>query len=805
MCEKVAGMRYSLLLTLLLAGALHGENWNHSWEVRRGGEADWQTCHLPHSEAIPYFLGSEFRCGVVEYRKELVVPEEWRGKHLFLEFEAAFQDATVLVDGHEVGRHRGGYTSFRVELTPRATPGRHVITVRVDNSWQPTLAPRAGEHVFAAGIYRDVRLLVLPPVHAAHRGLCVTTPELSRERARVVVEAELVNRSGEPRRVQLAAALRGADVEATGEPCILPPHSCRKLRLELPPLINPQLWHPDSPHLYQLDVRLLAEGQEPQRESVELGLRWFEWRAEEGFFLNGQHLFLLGANVHQGIAGWGDAATNASHERDVRLMKEAGFNFIRGSHYPHDPAFLQACDRLGMLYWSEGGIWGMGGAKEGNERWNAPAIPAGEQEQAAFEAGAAQQLREMVRDARNHPCVIVWSVCNEPFFLPAERLPRLRRMLSNLVDVVRAEDPTRPVAIGGAQRGQIDRLGDIAGYNGDGARLFTAPGVPCMVSEYGSASELAPGSYAPHFGDFANERPAWRAGAAIWCGFDHGSIWESGQYMGIADFFRRPKRSWYWYRRELRGLEPPAPPRVGEAAAIRLASDRTALSSCKGEDDALICFQLLDREGQPVEAGNPVTLTVSGPGVFPTGKSIRFAPDSPIRMTAGAGAISFRSAHSGSACITASSPGLAPAQLFIDCRDPDPALAYDPQRSREQLSSPPADRGPEAASSPPPTVELATNRPCRASSAEAQAPLASDGDSISAWHASGDDTAPWLQLDLEFCFRIGQVEVRGTLPQRIRCSTDAQHWSDFRPGMQARYIRLDFPPGARVSTVSVTP
>ncbi len=788
-----------LLLAFALAGLLRAENANADWQFRRAGEAEWVPCQLPHSEAIPYFLGGDFRCGAVEYRKWLDVPESWRGQCIFLEFEAAFQEAEVCIDGHEAGHHRGGYTSFRVELTPRATPGRHEVTVRVNNRWQPTLAPRAGEHVFAAGLYRDVRLLVLPPVHLAHRGLCVTTPEVSRERARVVVAAELVNSSSEPRQVRLAARLRKAGVQAQGETVTLPPHSHTTLRLELPPVQHPPLWSPASPQLDQLELNMEAEGQDVLRESVELGFRWFEWRADESFFLNGQHLFLLGANVHQGVAGWGDAATNASHERDVRLMKEAGFNFIRGSHYPHDPAFLQACDRLGMLYWSEGGIWGMGGATEGDERWNAPAIPAGEAAQDAMEASAAQQLREMVRDARNHPCVIAWSICNEPFFLPADRLPRLRRMLGRLADVVRAEDPTRPVAIGGAQRGQIDGLADIAGYNGDGARLFTAPSVPNLVSEYGSVSEQRPGSFAPHFGDFADERPAWRAGAAIWCGFDHGSIWPSGQYMGIVDFFRLPKQSWYWYRERLRGIPPEPVPAVGEAAAIALTADRDTLRSCRGEDDALLRFQLLNREGHPVSAESPVTLSITGPGMFPTGASIRFAPGSAIRQAAGAGAIILRAYAPGEICVTAHSPGLAPATLRLDCRDSAPGNDTAPLPASQGSET----TAPVQAGTAP--AELAQNRPCRASSHAEQAPLATDGDPATAWEAAPGDAAPWLRLDLEFETRVGSIAVGGSAPQRIRCSVNSEAWSEFQPGATARYLQLDFPPGARVHSISARP
>ncbi len=779
------------------------ENWNHSWEFRRGEHEPWSTCHLPHSEAAPYFLGASFRSGVVEYRKELVVPPEWQKQNIELEVEAAFQVATVYVDGHEVGTHRGGYTSFRMDMTPWASPGRHEVLIRVDNSWQPALAPRAGEHVFAAGLYRDVRLHVLPPVHLEHRGLVIRTPEVSHQRARVQLEARLHNNSPEPRRIRARARLEHPALSSE-EYCLdLPPYAQRVLELELPPVPNPHLWSPDDPFLHTLFLEWECEGQSPQLESCPLGFRWCAWRAEKGFFLNGEHLFLLGVNVHQGQAGWGDGVTNASHERDVRMMKEAGFNFIRGSHYPHDPAFLAACDRLGMLYWSEGGIWGMGGASEGVSGWNAPAIPSEQKQQEAFLQSAAGQLREMVADARNHPSVIVWSVCNEPFFVPSRLLPDVRCMLCQLVDCVKSEDSARPVAIGGAQRGQIDHLGDVAGYNGDGARLFRNPGVANLVSEYGSVSEQRPGNGGFHWGDYGNERPAWRAGAAIWCGFDHGSIWESGQYMGLVDFFRLPKQSWYHYRQALRGIEPPPLPQAGKAVALALSCDKEALSSCKGEDDALICVQLLGKDGMPVDDALPIQLHISGPGEFPTGKSITFRPGSAIRLAAGAGAICFRSAWSGESTITATAPGLEPVSLRLYCHDADPALRYVPGQSRETPPRPYV----EATSSQLPAIHsaanLALNRPCRSSSAAEGAQLATDGASSTAWQAAEADARPCLQLDLEFITPIRGVDCEGTPPQCLEASQDGRHWQPFVPDCRARYLRLFFLPAARVNELSV--
>jgi len=145
----------------------------------------------------------------------------------------------------------------------------------------------------------------------------------------------------------------------------------------------------------------------------------------------------------------------------------------------------------------------------------------------------------------------------------------VQRFLCKLVAYSHELDPTRPAAIGGCQRGNIDKLGNVAGYNGDGARLFADPGVPSIVTEYGSTMADRPGRYEPGWGDLPSTpgadrnivgswRLPWRSGEAIWCGFDHGSL--AGRRfgsMGLVDYFRLPKRQWYWYRNEYLHIPPP--------------------------------------------------------------------------------------------------------------------------------------------------------------------------------------------------------------------------------------------------------
>ena len=118
-------------------------------------------------------------------------------------------------------------------------------------------------------------------------------------------------------------------------------------------IAHPELWSPAHPNLYAVTTIVLVDGKPVDDYSSPLGFRWFKFTAEQGFFLNGEHYYFKGANVHQDHAGWGDAVVDRGFFRDVSLVKEAGFDFIRGSHYPHAPAFAAACDQIGILFWSE--------------------------------------------------------------------------------------------------------------------------------------------------------------------------------------------------------------------------------------------------------------------------------------------------------------------------------------------------------------------------------------------------------------------------------------------------------------------
>lgn len=780
-------------------------NFNRDWRFQLGDhpgaeatgydDSPWPAVGLPHTFSLPYFASAKFYTGYGWYRKHFAVPAAWAGQRLSLEFDGAFQVAEIFVNGRRVGEHAGGYTGFAVDITDAVKTGDNLVAVRLNNLWNAQLAPRAGEHVFSGGLYRDARLIVTDPLHVTWYGTFVTTPQVSAAAGTVNVKTEIRNDAAGPRTCVLETDVldpAGHPVASLASTQTVTAGTTVTFDQTSAPVPNPQLWHPDHPFLYTAVSKVFAGGRRADDFQTTFGFRWFKWTADEGFFLNGAHFYFEGANVHQDHAGWGDAVADSGFYRDVKLVKDAGFQFIRGSHYPHNPAFAAACDQLGVMFWSENCFWGMGGrAPDGY--WNASAYPPRVADQAPFEASVRNSLRDMIRINRNHPSIMAWSMCNEVFFSDKTVLPQVRSFLQELVAETHELDPTRPAGIGGCQRAGLDKLGDVAGYNGDGARLYINPGFPSLVTEYSAIRAVRPGKYGPAWGNLVQGpgdrtqpffwRYPWRSGEVLWCAFDHGSIAGDEGRTGIIDYFRLPKRAWYWYRNEYLHIPPPAWPVGGTPAALRLTADKTTLASADGTDDAQIIATVVDASGAALSNCPPVTLTIeSGPGEFPTGRSITFDPESDIAIRDGKAAMEFRTYQAGPSVIRATSLGLQEGTITITSQG---GPAYVPGVTAVVAPRPyvrftgPAVRLAGAASN----SIFGLNNPTLASS-EAPghaASAADDGSPATIWQAQENDGNPWWQVDLERAVTMSRVRI--TFPAaanyryKIETSTDDQHWT----------------------------
>ena len=660
--------------------------WNKGWKFLHGDwiagmkpefdDKKWYDICLPHSFGIPYFMENEFYVGYGCYRKHVTMKREWLGKRISLEFQGVFQEMELYVNEKKAGEHKGGYTAFVIDITNFMKPGDNLIFVRVNNLWNPRIAPRAGEHVFNGGIYRDVSIIVTEPVHISWYGTWVTTPEISRERAVIEIRTEVENQllydtKNTDTEYQLVSIIRfqGKEIGKAEENCFTE----NKGKLQKTEVLqriqteNPHLWSPENPELYELESLLYEKDQLIDRCITEFGIRWFHFSANEGFFLNGSHYKIYGANVHQDHAGWADAVPRSGIQRDIQMIKECGMNFIRGSHYPHHTYFAEECDRQGILFWSENCFWGTGGPKE-EGYWTASAYPVHEEDENAFEESCKNTLAEMIRTNRNHPSIIVWSMCNEPFFTDAGTDQKTRELLKQLVDLSHKLDPTRLAAIGGAQRGGFDVLGDIAGYNGDGAAIFHDPGFPNFVSEYGSTVSDRPGRYEPRYTDGVEADYPWRSGKSIWCGFHHGSILGDMGHMGMIDYYRLPLDTWYWYREKFKGIPAPAHAQRKKADQIILKADRNKIV-CDGTEDIWLCVSLTDKEGKRVCGEDTVILSVVYGGVcFPTGWEYVMSEEKG-NLADGLGAIELHACFPGKALIQAESESGIVAQLEVEVLD----------------------------------------------------------------------------------------------------------------------------------------
>lgn len=747
---------------------LLNNNWKFTYGDKVGASPDeinrWQDIGLPHSFGIPYFMEKEFYLGYGTYSKWFELSKEDCKKRILLKFFGAFQKAVVVLNGKQIGEHRGGYTPFLVELTGNIRPGQNHLIVCVDNLWDATLAPRGGEHQFNGGIYRDMQLILTAYDYIEEDGVFVQTTQLKKEKDSWHAELKIGTQVHASEKSDLfefdsmmleTCICEGKEVLARSvEPLVMGNSEiCQSISLTG---ITP--WSPDTPKLYIVVSRVLCNGIECDCVRTSVGIRTVRFDKDEGFFLNGEHFSILGANVHQDHAGWADAVTRSGIRRDIQMIKECGMNTIRGSHYPHHPYFAQVCDEEGILFWSEMCFWGTGGDKR-DGFWVASAYPPKKEDQKDFEKSCLDQLEEMIRSQRSHPSIICWSMCNEVFFTDAPVKDKAKELIRKMVERSHELDPSRPAAVGGAQRDGFDVLGDLAGYNGDGAALYHDPGFPSLVSEYGSSIETRPGKFEPRFTDGTEIDYPWRSGKILWCGFHHGSIFDGMGSMGMIDYYRLPLACWYWYREHLAGKSAPKPKKEGTPFQICLSSDVNRFRA-NGQEDAWICAELLDQEGNPISNEIELTFTVEkGDGIFPTGKTITFSPEKK-NMLDGLAAIEFRSWYGGENVICATADGVKSAKICIFA-DGEPK----PKNTVLNPMLPP----PYTVGEPKPKerYDEAKRHPVFADSFEiGHEPYFVTAEEEGSWMPKMSDSSKhlseqmhWVMVDLEGVRRINQLEV----------------------------------------------
>lgn len=404
-------------------------NFNNGWRFFKGDVKDaeksnlddsaWEVVAIPHTvELMPVEAsGSRNYQGVAWYRKRFVVPAESKGKDVLLHFEAIMGKQKMYVNGKLVKENYGGYLPVTIDLSANGVQAGDtcLIAVMADNSNDKSYPPGKPQYTldfaYHGGMYRDVwmisknKLAITDAIEAgktAGGGVFVHYDKISAKSADVYIYTELKNNGAKPKTVALQTTLtdkNGRTIKKISTGITLNPGESRTVKQKTT-VPNPQLWFPENPYLYNVNL-LVTEGKNAiDGGTVKIGIRKAEFRGKEGFFLNGKpYGQLIGGNRHQDFAYVGNALPNSQQRRDAVRLREAGFTIVRTAHYPQDPAFMDACDELGMFVIV---------ATPGWQYWN---------KEPRFAELVHENTRNIIRRDRNHPSVLLWEpILNETRF-----------------------------------------------------------------------------------------------------------------------------------------------------------------------------------------------------------------------------------------------------------------------------------------------------------------------------------------------------------------------------------------------------
>lgn len=559
---------------------------NPAWRMYKGhlegaeqpdfNDKEWDLVSLP--DGIEYVPSEASGCvnyqGEVWYRKHFTPEETWKGKQLFLHFEAIMGKAKVWINGTLVNEHYGGFLPVIANVTEYLNYEEdNVIAVWADNSNDPSYPPGKPQDMldftYSGGIYRDCWMIVHNNVfitdpnyenETAGGGLFVSFGHISQSQVEIRLDAHVRNSSNTYFSGKIEYQLFDKDnrrVCQANKAFSVSKGKARNTSLTIK-VEKPELWEPDSPYLYQLHVLLKDKsGHIVDGYRRRIGIRSIEFKGKDGFWLNGKPYPypLIGANRHQDFAIIGNALSNSLHWRDAKKLRDAGLRVIRNAHYPQDPAFMDACDELGLFVIVNTPGW---------QFWNKELI---------FAQRVYSDIRNMVRRDRNHPSVWMWEpILNETWY-PED-------FAKNVVDILHEEYPypycyagcdvtakgheyfpihfTHPLnGAGGAfntskmdpkisyfTREWGDNVDDWNSHNSP-SRVNRAWGeIPMLVQTQGYAKT----DYKYTCYDVLYRNTRQHMGGCLWHSFDHQRGYHPDPfYGGIMDAFRQPKLSYYMF------------------------------------------------------------------------------------------------------------------------------------------------------------------------------------------------------------------------------------------------------------------
>ncbi len=373
----------------------------------KGGQIAWEKVSLPHTPRIePVNKVTEQWQGTCYYRKFFTISPAAKGKHVAIQFDAAMHEADVYLNGKHIFKHVGGFLPFYIDISALVKPGQpNCILVKLNNQDNPVIPPgkpiKDLDFNYYGGIYRNAWLIIKNKLyisnavqagHEAGGGILVHDEEVSSQQAKIVINTEVNNSFAQPQKAQIKITLTDKDGKVISSSLsaeqLIKPGSFGAFGQTLA-VNRPELWSPAQPYLYTLKVQVLQKGKAFDVQQFKTGIRTFKFAAD-GFYLNGEKLNIVGTNRHQEYPYIGYALSDNAQYRDAWKIKDAGFNFVRCSHYPPSPAYLDACDELGILVMDAIPGWQFFGGKE-------------------FQANSFQNIHDMIHRDRNHAAVVLWE------------------------------------------------------------------------------------------------------------------------------------------------------------------------------------------------------------------------------------------------------------------------------------------------------------------------------------------------------------------------------------------------------------
>ncbi|MDN3491120.1 glycoside hydrolase family 2 TIM barrel-domain containing protein [Winogradskyella bathintestinalis] len=564
---------------------------NSGWQFSEN-KTNWETINIPHTwnKLDAFDDASGYRRGLGYYKKQVFIASEEIEKVHYVKFNAVNQEATIFINGKEVGNHKGGYTAFNFNITKYLNYNTYnLIEVTVENTHNEDIPPLDADFTFYGGIYRDVELIALPKQHFslddfATDGFYINYPEVSADEARIEITAILNNAALRHKNVKLKFNLSNAQgniVKSHTENLNLKSETTEVFKINLPEITDPKLWSPENPYLYKLKLVLQDnKGRILDTKTTNIGFRWVSVDPKKGFFLNGKPIKLIGVNRHQDYESYGNAVPLSLQKKDIKLIKDMGSNVIRFAHYPHARELYKHCDELGILVWTE-----------------IPIVNKVTNSEAFFETSITMQ-KEHIKQYYNYPSVVMMGYMNEIFLRLAfdkkeseaekeERKKYTYQLAKLLEDLTRKEAPNH-ITVMALHFNELyndtkiadlsmlvgwnlyfgwyhDTIKDLGVFLDDQHQRY--PDRAIMISEYGPGADVNISTTTPLRYDYSQEyqlllhsgyyhqvqEREFVTGMTAWNFADFGSEFRGEtkphvNQKGLVQYNREPKEVYYWYQ-----------------------------------------------------------------------------------------------------------------------------------------------------------------------------------------------------------------------------------------------------------------